>query len=141
MISAYIVKENVTDYFLDILNNKRNMNRAKGTCTVNGWQTENIIELVDRNILKDLGGFYPNIFHLHLIEYYQGGYQLYHNHIKTEEESFILYLNDCPDGDTIFEEFIKISPRKNILVHFLSNLNHRGDLSWEGKKILVGAIK
>ena len=29
MISAYIVKENVTDYFLDILNNKRNMNRAR----------------------------------------------------------------------------------------------------------------
>ena len=85
--------------------------------------------------------FYNRVFHIHYINYFEGGHQETHNHSKTERFSFILYLNDS-DGETVFEEpiFKKIKPTKGLLVLFKADFLHCAEKSFNNKKILVGAI-
>jgi len=111
------------------------------TSTEQGFQSSNIINIFDDNLKKEMLDhqcLYQDIFHIHYLEYFNGGYQLNHNHLESEEYSFILYLNDAI-GDTIFTHK-RIKPQKGLLVIFDSSLNHSGDKSIN-KKILVGAIK
>jgi hypothetical protein len=117
---------------------------VSNTCTKNGFQTDNILkyetpreiaQLIMKEIGKDL-----NLFHMHLIEYYNQGEQLPHNHKNTEDYSFVLYLNDS-DGNTVFDNIGEISPKKGKLIFFKSNLMHSGKPSFQGKKIAVGALK
>ena len=113
-------------------------------CTVNGFQSKNIINIFSKNLLKKIlpfKDFYKKIFHIHYIKYYLNGYQERHNHIKTEKYSFILYLNDAK-GDTIFEEPIKkrISCEMGKLLYFSANIWHKAEMSPDEKKVLVGAV-
>ena len=123
---------------------KQNKISVANTCTKNGFQTDNILkyetpreiaQLIMKEIGKDL-----NLFHMHLIEYYNQGEQLPHNHKNTEDYSFVLYLNDS-DGNTVFDNIGEISPKKGKLIFFKSNLMHSGKPSFQGKKIAVGALK
>ena len=91
---------------------------VQGTCTKNGFQSSNILEyevpreiskLIMKEVNKDL-----NLFHIHLIEYFNQGEQLAHNHKNTEDYSFILYLNDS-DGNTVFENIGEITPKRGKL--------------------------
>ena len=114
------------------------------TCTQYGYQTPNIINLFDENLLKKIlpiKNYYKEIFHIHYIEYLSGGYQDEHHHEKTEKYSFILYLNDS-DGETFFKDPInkKITPKKGKLIFFNSNIFHGGEKSFKGKRVLVGAV-
>jgi len=118
---------------------------SKKTCTHHGYQTPNIINLFDENLLKKIlpiKNYYKEIFHIHYIEYLSGGYQDEHHHEKTEKYSFILYLNDS-DGKTFFKKPInkKITPREGRLVFFNSSIPHGGEKSFKNKKVLVGAVK
>ena len=113
-------------------------------CTVNGFQSENIMNIFSENLLKKIlpfKDFYKKIFHIHYIKYYLNGYQERHNHIRTEKYSFILYLNDA-NGDTVFEEPVKkrISCELGKLLLFSSDIWHRGEMSSNEKRILVGAV-
>tara|TARA_R100000988_G_C3910861_1_gene121961 strand:+ start:28 stop:492 length:465 start_codon:yes stop_codon:yes gene_type:complete len=128
---------------LEILKDQ-GLDTSKGTCTINGFQTENILkyktpqEVAQKIILqlkKDL-----NLFHIHLIEYNQAGAQTAHDHKETEDYSFILYLNDS-DGNTVLENYGEITPEKGKLIFFDSDITHYGKPSMKGKKIAVGALK
>jgi hypothetical protein len=82
----------------------------------------------------------------HLIEYMQEGKQELHCHVDKEDFGFILYLNDCPDGGTVFysnhphESPLEILPKQGKLVIFPSYLYHEGLETNNNKKVLVGAI-
>jgi len=127
-----------------ILSTNKFMDYSKDTCTVKGFQTDNIINIFSTNLLKQMLpylDFSERVFHIHYINYYNEGYQKKHNHAETEKFSFILYLNDA-DGDTVFEDPIKknIKPQKGILILFDSSIWHYGKMTSNNKRVLVGAI-
>jgi len=144
-LEEFIISNTVVDELLITLDLfKQNKISVSNTCTKNGFQTDNILkyetpkeisELIMKEIGKDL-----NLFHMHLIEYYNEGEQLPHDHKDTEDYSFILYLNDS-DGNTVFDNLGEISPKKGKLIFFKSDLMHFGKPSFQGKKIAVGALK
>ena len=144
MFRVSYIDKTVIDEIIYILENNNIVSVNEETCTVKGFQTNNIINLFKTDLLEKIlpeEDFYKKIFHLHYINYNLNGYQKEHNHIKTEKYSFILYLNNA-DGNTIFEEPIKksISPELGKLIFFSSDIWHRSEISTNGKKVLVGAV-
>jgi hypothetical protein len=138
------IDESTVDKTLEIINKNNFQDESFHTATVNGFQTPNIINLFSEKLLRDIipvDNFYKSIFHLHYINYRPGGSQNRHNHLMTEEYSFILYLNDA-DGDTVFESPINknITPKKGRLIVFSSDIMHFGLQTFNNKKVLVGAI-
>tara|TARA_R100001510_G_C7526378_1_gene119710 strand:- start:149 stop:616 length:468 start_codon:yes stop_codon:yes gene_type:complete len=145
-IEEYLIPTELVEKFLITLQNMKQQNISVecNTCTKNGFQTPNILlyerpkklsELLMKEIRKNL-----NLFHMHLIEYDKNGEQLPHDHKKTEDYSFILYLNDS-DGNTVFENIGEIEPKKGKLVFFESHLLHYARPSVRNKKVAVGALK
>jgi|TARA_R110002012_G_scaffold299716_1_gene498947 hypothetical protein len=139
------IKKEIIDQIESILNKYKFEDVSFNKCTKNGFQTDNIVNLFSKNILKKIlpiNDFYKKIFWIHYIKYNKNGYQTEHNHSKTEKYSFILYLNDS-DGDTIFKEPInkRVIPKLGKLIFFNSCVLHRAEMSNEGKKILVGAVE
>jgi hypothetical protein len=124
---------------------KQNLKTNELVQTVNGFQTENVVNFFTEEIkFKILNNYnlLKIIKHIHFIEYFYGGFQKEHNHEKTENYSFILYLNDS-DGNTVFKlknEEIKITPEKGKIVFFDAKIFHYAELSFKNKKIMVGAI-
>ena len=147
MIEEYKIDNSLVDELIKSLDLFKSINFcASDTCTVNGFQTENILKFdsaraLINEILKDvIKDKKVECFHVHLIEYFKGGYQNAHNHARTEDYSFILYLNDS-DGNTVFKDELSIKPEKGKLVYFKSDLIHWGEESNLNKKIAVGALK
>lgn len=134
----------VSDLLITLELFKKNNLSVPESCTVNGFQTNNILKYdapkeLSKLIMKEIGKNL-NLFHIHLIEYFNHGEQLPHNHEPHEDYSFILYLNDS-DGNTVFENIGEIKPSKGKLIFFKSNLMHWAKPSFQGKKIAVGALK
>tara|TARA_A100001391_G_scaffold106581_1_gene71488 strand:+ start:204 stop:647 length:444 start_codon:yes stop_codon:yes gene_type:complete len=137
------IKSEIVDKIVETVNKyKFNFEDVShDTNTEKGFQSPNILNIFDNNLIKEMLDnqcLYQDIFHVHYIEYFDGGFQAIHNHFKSEEYSFILYLNDAV-GDTVFSH-TAITPKKGLLVIFDSRLDHSGKESIN-KKILVGAIK
>ena len=123
-----------------------------GSCTVNGFQTNTVHEDQNYKIVLDAllsylpngNNFYYRWFHL--IDYDKFGKQEKHNHKRTEDYSFIVYLNTCEKGgETVFEVpseplFVSKSIRGK-LIFFPSHLNHWGEEVMDRKKVAVGALK
>jgi|TARA_R100001244_G_scaffold90414_2_gene68677 hypothetical protein len=127
-----------------LITNNNFENESSKTCTQQGFQTSNIVNLFDEKLLKKIlpiKNYYKDIFHIHYIHYFAGGYQGEHHHEKTEKYSFILYLNNA-DAKTIFKKPIdrKIAPKKGKLIFFNSNILHSSEKSFNDKKVLVGAV-
>tara|TARA_B100000424_G_scaffold77135_1_gene57462 strand:- start:2313 stop:2762 length:450 start_codon:yes stop_codon:yes gene_type:complete len=144
MFQVSYINKTIIDEIIYILENNNIVAVNEESCTIKGFQTDNIINLFKTDLLKKIlpmEDFYKKIFHLHYIYYYLNGYQMEHNHIKTEKYSFILYLNNA-DGNTIFKEPISesISPELGKLIFFSSDIMHRSEISTNGKKVLVGAV-
>ena len=125
-------------------------NVSDRTCTNNGFQTPNSISSVPieiRNKIKDMFRSYLNNYevnfivdHIHFIRYNIGGFQEEHTHEKTEHYSFILYLKDG-DGDTVFKTKhgeIREKPEYGKLVLFPADILHWGEVSTQGKDVMVG---
>tara|TARA_B100000287_G_scaffold184477_1_gene174456 strand:- start:9 stop:512 length:504 start_codon:yes stop_codon:yes gene_type:complete len=81
--------------------------------------------------------------YLHMLDYTKGGYIELHNHIKAEDYSSLLYLNDCDDGATYFisdgKEY-EFLPEKNKLLMYPSHILHGGRYT-TSKKVLVSGYK
>jgi hypothetical protein len=155
------VSNEVVEYFDHFLENKVQWENLKtyGNCTVNGFQTKNILSIIDKNYISDIynlsnlyiKSYYNSnidhylfvIDHLHLIKYNIGGYQTVHTHCRFEDHSFILYLNDCLGVTRVYlnGRYKDILPEKNKIVFFNSALFHEGFPCDSVKKVLVGSIK
>jgi len=138
------IEKKTIDQIKSILSKHKFKDVSYNKCTKNGFQTDNILDLFSKNILKKIlpiDNFYEKIFWIHYIKYNKNGYQTEHNHSETEKYSFILYLNNS-DGDTIFKEPInkRVIPELGKLIFFDSNVLHRAEMSNKGKEILVGAV-
>ena len=128
--------------------------------TFKGNQTPNIVKDIDPHVLnnlkfnyilpfiKELQGSYDitdlKIYHLHHIKYNSQGKQKIHDHSYHEDYSFIIYLNNCTDGQTIFYTYPKpltIFPKKGNMVLFKANIPHEGLETNSFKQVIVGGIR
>ena len=125
------------------------------TCTVNGRQTNNLLELGDVSInskLDDIKRRFEKQFSIgleyvwvHYVCYNEGGRQDYHSHEHAEDLSCILYLNTCEDGNTVFQLTPKLSVSKKPVrgkgVIFDSKTQHCAEVCTSNKKVLVLGFK
>ena len=143
------IDDDIVDYSLGLLEEAKSLDGVKvdvdSTYTFNGIQTTNIemcySDAQKLRILKDRFP-YQSLHHMHLIEYFEGGYQERHDHKKYEDYTFIIYLNDA-DGDTLFyfnDETIRVTPKRGQILLFSADILHEGLPSYQSKKVLVGAI-
>ena len=150
------LKEKHTDKFLKLLEYYKkelpdyDQTKIKKVHTINGFHTGNILQFEK---FKKYGELIKphipynqklNLFHIHLLHFYDKGYEGAHDHQNTEDFSFILYLQNSEDGHTCFQindNIIKIKPEKNKLIFFPSNIWHWGEASSGNKKLAVGALK
>jgi hypothetical protein len=160
-ISILNVDISVCQDFLDFIDNK-NFNfksEINGCSTINGYQTENILELINtkdsiksgldqiKDVIENHISAKFEYHWIHLINYQKNGFQKKHNHSHNEECSFILYLNDSSDGETNFyvnpERNIqyKITPETGKMVVFSSSILHDSEKTDGDKKVLVGGLK
>jgi len=142
-----IISLKVIDEIINIIetNKKHFIDVSSETCTNNGFQSQNIVNIFNLELLKKIisfNNFFEKTFHIHYIKYKNNGSQRRHNHASTEKYSFILYLNNS-DGGTIFFKPINktIYPKKGKLIVFDSSIDHEGSSSFKEKQILVGAVE
>jgi hypothetical protein len=152
MIQEFEIKENIANRLINKLDTLKNDNEgieSNSSCTINGFQTNNLCyETSMQEVLNEILEYIPikNLKYrwFHMIDYDNHGMQQKHNHIKTEHYSFILYLTTCKNGgETVFEinkNQIQIKPEKNKLIFFPSDLWHWGNETFNKKKIAVGAL-
>ena len=124
---------------------------SPSVCSENAYHTGNIFSFDNclhfKNKLKKYTkykGKNLDLFHIHLIHFYDLGYERAHDHKNTEDYSFVLYLQDSENGHTCFEiddKIVKVKPEKGKLVFFPSDIWHWGEKSSGKKKIAVGALK
>ena len=160
-ISILNVNNNIVNSFLRYIESReRNNNFPIYDCaTINGNQTENLKYLIHNNtfegknlikIKKIIENHISTKFEyhwIHAISYGPNGHQNKHVHNHNEECSFILYLNDCDDGETNFyvnesrNIQYKIKPEKGKLVVFSSSIPHDAQVTNQRKKLIVGGLK
>lgn len=158
----------ICDNLISKLNDIRDSNACENfnkTCfKSNGYQSGNLINLHDIDLLeismlirfhlarnfKILQEEIEVIF-LHFLDYNTHGRMEEHNHSENEDFTFLLYLNDCDDGDTVFylnhtndnarmRSKIKVKPRKGRLVVFNSSVPHFGSFTKSNKMIFAGGL-
>ena len=156
-LKTHFVNSDIVKELLDTLNFFEDMMPEINTavspnvCSENAYHTGNILSHDNcthfKNKLKKYikhQGKNLDLFHIHLIHFYDLGYERAHDHKKTEDYSFVLYLQDSEDGHTCFEidnKVVKVKPEKGKLVFFPSDIWHWGEQSSGKKKIAVGALK
>jgi hypothetical protein len=153
IIERYIGKNVVKDLKQLLKTEKLNRNSTTLTCTVNGFQTKNLCEREEyQYILDHLLSLVSDVFPpfkyrwFHLIDYESGGWQKEHDHTKTEDYSFIVYLDTCTrGGETIFRlpenQLFVSAPIKGKVLFFPSTIPHWGEKTIFRKRVAVGALK
>lgn len=129
-------------------------NIKESVCTFGGKQTENILNQKEINLISNglfnviesgFGEACPKfeIVHIHAIDYMQGGYQIPHTHMDTENFSFVLYLDDT-ESETLFwvnGDIKGFKSEKGKLLVFDSRLLHWATPTNTRKRVIVGACK
>jgi hypothetical protein len=147
------IDESITDELILILNRLRIYNlgiKYNSKCTKLGFQTNDLsFEPSIQSLLDRLLKYFPDhnkykYRWFHLIDYFNGGWQEGHDHSKTDDLSFILYLTSCKNGgETVFElkntKYI-VKPEKNKIVFFPATMWHWGEITIDHKKVAVGAL-
>jgi len=142
----------ITDGLITILNELKNNNEGipfNSSCTVDGFQTNNLINQDNiKPYLKYIMTLLPSnkLKHrwFHMIDYNISGYQKEHTHENTEKYSYIIYLENSASGETYFKITDKntmyIKPIKNMIIFFPSYIKHGSLQITDNKKIAVGAL-
>jgi len=152
-MKVFYIPNDITDNlnkFLSEILISGNLLPKGSTDSMNASQTDNLcqnetINLYLDQILKLLKldkTFYHRWFHM--IDYDTFGSQNPHDHSKTEDYSYIIYLNTCKGGSTWFlsdDKTIEVIPEKNKLILFKSNLFHWSSGVIDNKRVAVGALK
>jgi hypothetical protein len=121
--------------------------------TVNGWHSS--YNLLDHNgfqeIAENIVSLFPNgneIFKcsfLQFVEYYDGGWCKEHDHSRTEDYSFIVYLNTTTSGGKtiFFADGVVVAhrPIKGKVVFFPSRFKHLAEPNVGNKIVFVGALQ
>lgn len=129
-----------------------------------GYQSGNLLDLGDPDILEisvliryNLANEFRveqeklDFVFLHFLDYDKQGLMEEHDHKDKEDLTFLLYLNDCPDGDTVFylnsaddrsrqRSKIAVKPKKGRLAVFSSVVPHEGTVTYNNKKIFAGGL-
>tara|TARA_R100001460_G_scaffold15504_2_gene34165 strand:+ start:1668 stop:2141 length:474 start_codon:yes stop_codon:yes gene_type:complete len=148
------IADNTVDKFLQTLEMFKNLrpdlnsSLRSDSCCINGYHTGNILNFkstheVCGEILNKIPYEDCILHHVHLIHFYQSGYEEAHDHKNTEDFSFILYLSDSEDGNTCFKfgkDIYKVKPERGKIIFFASDIWHWGEPSSGNKKIAVGAL-
>jgi len=152
MIYITKVADYITDNLilkLDELKNKKDGIPYNVSFTKNGFQTNNLCNDVSiKDVLREILNYlpYPNDYQyrwFHMIDYEQGGSQEAHDHTRTENYSYVLYLSSCNHGgETCFklQHELQIKPEKNTLIFFPATILHWGATTIDRKKVAVGAL-
>lgn len=150
------IPEDITNFFIDHMNYIKvipGRNSENNSLTRNVWWSGNLTDLTwdesefskNCSFIKNLA---ENLFHcrlfynyVHYIDYHPGGSMNFHSHEIYENFVFILYLNDCFDGETNFDfrRIVSLNPKKSQIVFFESDIFHSGSYS-SNKQILVGGM-
>jgi hypothetical protein len=147
------IDESITDELILILNRLRIHNNGvefNSTYTRQGFQSNNLcFEPSMQPLLNLILKYFPDhnkykYRWFQLIDYFNAGWQEGHDHSKTDNLSFILYLTSCQNGgETIFEfentKFV-VKPEKNKIVFFPATIWHWGEVTIDHKKVAVGAL-
>ena len=151
------IEDEITESLLEIMDDlKLTMNSAdhNNAFTNPVWWSGNIVDIIEKNqkfqkhtgyikLIAEKTFHCPLAYYfLHFIDYTKGGSMEYHSHEHTEDYAYILYLNDCLDGETNFylEEMVSLRPKKSQIVFFESTIKHSAFMS-HNKKVLVGGMK
>jgi len=150
------IPEEITDSFIQEMNRYRSSFEQDPTNSISGkalW-SRNIVSLLnfkDSEFAKNcifLKLMAEKTFHcklkyhyIHFMDYISGGCMDYHTHEHAEDFVFILYLNDCTDGETNFflKNVVSLIPKKSQVVLFESDVGHSASFSTH-KQILVGGF-
>ena len=153
MLKEYTIDSDIVQQLIDLLAVLKDQNEIVNheVDSVNAFQTNNLCydnranELIYK-ILRGIGldeKYYYSWFHM--IDYDTHGHQRPHNHQRSEDMSYILYLTDCEKGgETVFVlngQETKVFPVKGKLVLFDSILWHYANPTVEKKKVAVGALR
>jgi hypothetical protein len=158
----------ICDRLIERLNhirkNKLSENNNNTCFKSQGYQSGNLLELEDPDLLEfsslmrfhlarnfgiDQEGL--DFVFLHFLDYGQQGRMDEHDHKDKEDLTFLLYLNDCTDGDTVFylnfanersrqRSQIAVNPKKGRLAVFSSVIPHEGTITHNNKKIFAGGL-
>ena len=82
------IKSEIVDKIVETVNKyKFNFEDVShDTNTEKGFKSPNILNIFDNNLIKEMLDnqcLYQDIFHVHYIEYFDGGFQAIHNHFKS----------------------------------------------------------
>ena len=153
-VCTFNVDNDIIDFFSNKINYYKEISfSVNDTTTVNGFQTGNILQLDENDVIQKLNFLKQKIenkckckfiYHwAHLIQYENDGHQELHNHDQNEDFSLIIYLNSCSDGVTEFllnekrKSYVRYPPEKGRCIMFLSSIYHRGLPTTQNKKVLV----
>ena len=140
------------DWALALETSAGNFVEPNSSCTKNGLQTNTIHENSRyKTLLDDLLISLPNEFHsykyrwFHLIDYKRGGWQEQHDHSRTEDFSFIVYLTTCASGGKTFFHIsdsttLVCSPVRGTMIAFPATVTHWGEEVVDPKQVAVGAL-
>ena len=147
-----------------IRENQLSVNNNNTCFKSQGYQSSNLLDLGDPDLLefsalmrfhlaRNFGIAQENFefVFLHFLDYDKQGLMEEHDHKDKEDLTFLLYLNDCPDGDTVFylnsandrsrqRSQIAVKPKKGRLAVFSSVVPHEGTITHNNKKIFAGGL-
>jgi len=163
-----LLNESVCDKLVDrlehIRKNKLSENPNITFFKSQGYQSDNLLIIEDSDIMefammiryhlaKSFGLDQEDLCFafLHFLDYGEQGFMEEHDHKDKEDLTFLLYLNDCDDGATVFylnhanessrnRSEIKIFPKKGKIAVFNATIPHRSEITTNSKKIFAGGL-
>ena len=136
--------------------NNNEKNSGYQTPNLHKWQDEEFQTFLNNGLSKfvseQLGTDKFSYFWVHYLEYENGGGMDIHKHWHNEDFVLFLYLSTCNSGHTVFylndynqehmeRTCIRVQPIKSTGTCFSSLLSHKGEFTYENKKIFVVGLK
>ena len=136
----------VSDQFIDWLyktfNDMKDMKEfSKINITENCQLTENIIYLVPKEFRKEITKDLfedKDLFWMHLLKFSDNGKLDWHSHKDTETYSYVIYMDD--NGGTMFNDNTFVSSKKNRIVYFNSNYEHKAITNNKIRYVAAGGL-
>ena len=135
--------KNVSKDFVNLLFDlfKNNSDWSTNNITDGCLLTNNQINKIPKNFLKEIYDDYKQVHHLHILKYPAVGKLDWHDHFVFEQKSYIMYMDDV--GGTFFKINNKLlfeNSEKNKLVIFDSKYKHKAFNDDQVRFVAAGGI-